>query len=361
MSEKEPINAMYGTKMSLNLDKIKKDDKEDVVEEKPVEEVQEVVEEPVVEESAEEVAEEAPVEEPEEVQEVVEEPADDVEEAPVEEPEEVQEVEEEAPEDVEEPAEEAPAEDEPSNDDVTLDKVVAKLKKEIVEKTEKLSNQSSELNYLTNKIIPKLKKENSELKSVKMELTDALEKSTRKYFNQLDISADLSNKIGKIGAESAVNKVRADKLESEIDNIKQSYESKISDLKAKLDSFDVSEVDNLKNENQQLRDELKDTNQELDKSKEENKKLNNEVMDLRNDLIEIGDYKEEVDLKNKQTINQYKEENSSLKSQLKIKESSYDKLANDTNRTISDLRKQVAKLEEALEKESNKGLFNRFK
>ena len=47
-----------------------------------------------------------------------------------------------------------------------------------------------------------------------------LEKTTRKYFDQLDINADLSNKIGKIGAEGAVNKVRADKLESEIDTIK---------------------------------------------------------------------------------------------------------------------------------------------
>ena len=52
-------------------------------------------------------------------------------------------------------------------------------------------------------------------------LTDALEKTTRKYFDQLDINADLSNKIGKLGAESAVNKVRADKLEAELDDIKE--------------------------------------------------------------------------------------------------------------------------------------------
>ena len=69
------------------------------------------------------------------------------------------------------------------------------MKKKLAEKEKKLSNQSSELNYLTNKIIPKLKKENAELNGLKKELTDALEKSTRKYFDQLDINADLSNQI----------------------------------------------------------------------------------------------------------------------------------------------------------------------
>ncbi|MBQ6511744.1 MAG: acyltransferase [Methanobrevibacter sp.] len=235
------------------------------------------------------------------------------------------------------------------------------MKKEISEKSEKLSNQSSELNYLTNKVIPKLKKENSELKSVKIELTNALEKTTRKYFDQLDISEDLSDKIGKIGAESAVNKVRADKLESEIDTIKESFEAKINDLKKELESFDTSEADHLKEMNQKLRDDLKEVNDKLNKYQDENKKLNDEVIDLRNDLIEIGDYKDEVDKKNNHTIAKLKEENSSLTSQLKIKESSYDKLSNDSNKTISDLKKQIAKLEEALEKESNKGLFNRFK
>ena len=51
MSDKKPINAMYGTKMSLNLDKLKETRKEnEVVEETSVEEVKEIVDEPVVEE-----------------------------------------------------------------------------------------------------------------------------------------------------------------------------------------------------------------------------------------------------------------------------------------------------------------------
>ena len=60
-------------------------------------------------------------------------------------------------------------------------------------------------------------------------------------------------------------------------------------------------------------------------------------------------------------IDGYKEEISSLSTQLKVKESSYDKLSNESSKTISDLRKQVAKLEEELENKSNKGLFNRLR
>ena len=41
-------------------------------------------------------------------------------------------------------------------------------------------------------------------------------KSTRKYFDQLDINADLTDKIGKLGADAAVSKVRVDKLENEL-------------------------------------------------------------------------------------------------------------------------------------------------
>ena len=218
-----------------------------------------------------------------------------------------------------------------------------------------------QLNYLTNKVIPRLKKENSELKSVKIELTDALEKSTRKYFDQLDINEDLSNEIGKLGADGAVNKVRADKLEAELETIKSDYESKISDLKDELNSKDIHEVDKLKEQNKTLKQRIEDLNNDIDSLKDENNGLNSEIAELRKDLIEIGNYKEEVDKQNKDAISKYKEEISSLKTQLKVKESSYDKLSNENNKTITDLRKQVKKLEEQLEKESNKGLFNRFK
>lgn len=358
MADEKPINAMYGTKMKLDLDKLKNDSKEketaeevvETVETKAAEPVEEVVETPqeeTVEETVEEVAEE-PKEEV--VEEVVEEAAE--EEAPEEE---VAEEIEEAPEEVvEETTEETSDKDDISK---KLDDLKAKLK----EKESKLSNQSSELNYLTNKIIPKLKSENKELNKLKNELSNALESSTKKYFDQLDINADLSDKLGKIGAEGAVNKVRTDKLESELSSIKDKYEAKIDEYKQKLNSVDMSELNDLKDENKNLNSEISDLNEELDKTKEENANLSNEVNDLRQKLIEIGDYKEEVDAKTKATISKLEDENASLKTDLKIKQSSYDKLSNDSNKTISDLRKEVARLEEALEKESNKGLFNRFK
>ncbi len=257
---------------------------------------------------------------------------------------------------VEEVVKEKPANEEKSTnpDSKKLDDLKRKLK----EKDEKLSNQSSELNYLTNKIIPKFKKENAELNKLKVELTDALEKSTRKYFDQLDINADLSNKIGKLGAEGAVNKVRADKLESEIKTLKEDYESKIDEYKEKLENFNV---DDIKNENERLSDELEDIGVKLSDSRKENIALSNEVDKLRAELIELGNYKDEVDSQNKNEIDGYKEEISSLSTQLKLKESSYDKLSNEHKKEVSDLHNTIRRLENELEKQSNKGLFNRLR
>jgi chromosome segregation ATPase len=189
-------------------------------------------------------------------------------------------------------------------------------------------------------------------------LTDALEKSTRKYFDQLDINADLSNNIGKLGADAAVQKVRADKLESEVNSIKDDYEAEIATLKDKLANVNV---DDIQKENNNLSNEVKDLKDKLSDARKENISLSEEVDKLRAEIIEFGNYKEEVEAQSKKEVDGYKSEISDLKTKLKVKESSYDKLSNDTNKTISDLRKQVAKLEEKLEKESNKGLFNRFK
>ena len=189
-------------------------------------------------------------------------------------------------------------------------------------------------------------------------MTDALEKSTRKYFDQLDINADLSNQIGKLGAEGAVNKVRADKLENEIKSVKEELESKIDHYKEKLASINVDE---LKNENSNLSTEIADLKEKLASTRKENIDLSEEVDKLRSELIELGNYKDEVDTQNKEEIQGYKSEISSLTTQLKLKESSYDKLSNESKSTIADLNKQIVKLEDELEKQSNKGLFNRFK
>lgn len=305
MADDKPINAMYGQKVKLDLDKLKNRKNKEVVEE-PV--VEQPIDEPVVEEET-----------------------------------------------VEEVAEEVVEEKTSENSDTDI---IGNLKQKLSEREKKLSNQSSELNYLTNKVIPKLKKENAELNNLKRELTDALEKSTRKYFDQLDINADLSNKIGKLGAESAVSKVRADKLEAELGTIKEELEAEINTYKEKLAAINV---DDIKDKNKQLVGEVEDLKEKLSDSRKENLSLSDELDKLRSELIELGNYKDEVDAQIKKEIDGYKEEISSIRAQLKVKESSYDKLSNESGKTISDLRKQVVKLEEALEKESNKGLFNRFK
>ena len=313
MSDDKPINAMYGSKMKLNLDKVKNDSKEEVVDE-TTEKVDETVESTPVEETKKEVEAEP----------------------------------------VEETKKEVVKEDKSEEYLSQIDN----LKEKLDEKDKRLSNQSNELNYLTNKVIPKLTKENSDLNKVKDELSDALESSTKKYFDQLDINADLSGKIGKIGADGAVNRVRADKLESQLDSIKGEYESKITDLKDKLARLNVDEI---QKENSDLRSQINDLMSELEKSNKENTELSDEINKLRTELIEIGNYKDEVDKNYKKELTDYKEEVSSLKAQLKVKESSYDKLSNESKRTISDLNNQVAKLEEQLEKQSNRGLFDRFK
>ena len=46
------------------------------------------------------------------------------------------------------------------------------LKERLAKKDDKLKNQASELNHLTNEVIPELKKQNKELKIVKKELTE---------------------------------------------------------------------------------------------------------------------------------------------------------------------------------------------
>ena len=231
---------------------------------------------------------------------------------------------------------------------------------QLKEKDQKLDNQSNELNYLTNEIIPALKKENAELKAVKRELTEALEKSNRKYYDQLDINADLSDKLTKIGAEDAINKVRAEKLESEIDDIKKDAEAKVEEFKSKLGDMDTDKVEEIKEENQKLHDDLNDKVSQLDKLNEHSNNLKSEIGELRKQVIEMGNYKEEVDAKVKSEMNNLNEKVKSLTTELKIKQSSFDKLHNDSQKTIDDLKGQVAKLKKTLDKQANRGFLDRL-
>lgn len=237
---------------------------------------------------------------------------------------------------------------------------MSELEIKIKEKDEKLSNQSQELNYLTNEIIPKLKKENSELKSVKKELSEALKNSTQKYYDQLDINADLSDKLTKVGAEHAVNKVRIEKFEDEIAEVKKNANSKVEEYKIKLENSNPESIDQLRQENNNLKVQLDEKLAEITDMEETLPKLQAEIDGLRKNLIEIGNYKEKVNSETKAEINNYKQEIARLNSDLKSKQSNYDKLYNESQRTIGDLKNQVNKLKKAIDDHSNRGILDRL-
>ena len=336
----EPVNKLYGNKVKLDFTRLGKNPAKEssttVEVKKENLKSQPDIKPPVEEEGNEKI-----------VEEVVKEPVEKVEDAPK--------SKDEVKDEPVEKVEDAPK----SKDD---DPSVSQLKKELKEKESKLKNQSNELNYLTNTIIPDLKKENSKLKSLKIELTNALDKTSRKYYDQLDINEDLSNRIGELGADNAVSKARSDRLESELQTIKDDYEEKIKSLEVEISNLEASGVGDLEKTNQNLKDDLKLSNDELDDVKKQNEELRAEVDDLRKKLIEMGNYKEEVDENAKKSIDKLKEEMVSLKSELKIKQSNYDKLSNESQKTIADLRNQIEKLKNDSEKKSEKGgFFDRFK
>ncbi len=247
-----------------------------------------------------------------------------------------------------------------NNGDIVSEENTTEFETQLKEKDQKLDNQSNELNYLTNEIIPALKKENAELKAVKNELTEALDKASRKYYDQLDINADLSEKLTKIGAEDAINKVRAEKLESEIDDIKKDAEAKVEEFKSKLGDVDTGKIEEIKEENQKLYDDLKDKVSQIDKLNEHSNNLQSEISELRKQVIEMGNYKEEVDAKVKSEMNNLNEKVKSLTTELKIKQSSFDKLHNDSQKTIDDLKGQISKLKKTLDKQANRGFLDRL-
>lgn len=353
MSDDKPINSIYGSKIKLNLDKINNspndvvDNKKCVVEDKDLNLDKNVAINSSFEDVSDSSVEDEVVDSSVGVEDVSDSSVEDEK-------------------DIENSFEETIKKDS-GELKTTLDsnqskdyKILSDLKSKLQEKEKKLTNQSSELNYLTNNVIPKIKKENSELKKIKNELSIALEKSTKKYFSQLDINADLSDRVGKLGAEEAVSKIKLDKLESEVESIIKSYEDKIEEYKFKLDSFNLNKLDSLKENNIKLNKEISSLELEINNYKEENKKLSSEVADLRNKLVDVGGYKDVVDKKNNQKITSLEKEIDSLKTQLKVKESNYGKLSNDSQRTISNLRKQITKLEKIIDKQSNRGLFDRI-
>lgn len=262
------------------------------------------------------------------------------------------------------------------------------LKQKLAEKDEKLKNQASELNHLTNEIIPDLKKENKQLKALKVELTDALETSTKKYFDQLEINADLSESVAKKGAGLQLAKVRLEEIEKLVVELEAKANENEVDLEAidELSDEEKSIINDLNNEIDKLNKELDAKDRVIDnKEKEIRKKQNQlkdknaEIADLKDNLIpKLKAESAELNAKIKSNQAAYEEEKEgvggriakleaeikNLNTKLDNKKRDYDKLSttlNGKDKTINSLKNKNQQLSEQLKEESNKGFFSKIR
>ena len=267
------------------------------------------------------------------------------------------------------------------------------LKKQLAEKDEKLKNQAGELNHLTNEIIPDLKKENKQLKALKVELTDALEKSTKKYFDQLEINADLSESVAKKGAGLQLAKVRLaeiEKLVGELEDqrIEEQEKREAAELKAEESISDEgkSQINELNNKIDDLNKELKDkdkiiSNKEKEIAKNQNqlKKKDDELNDLKDNLIpklksesadlnkQFKDYKAESEKEMAGVggkIAKLEAEIKDLNAKLDNKKRDYDKLSttlHGKDKEINSLKNKNQQLSEQLKDESTKGFLSKLR
>lgn len=262
------------------------------------------------------------------------------------------------------------------------------LKAKIAEKDEKLKNQASELNHLTNEIIPELKKENKKLKALKVELTDALETSTKKYFNQLEINADLSESVAKKGAGLQLAKVRLEEIEKLVVELEAKANENEVDLEAidEMSDEEKSIINDLNNEIDKLNKELDAKDRVIDNKEKEIRKKQNQLKDKNSEIADLKDNlipklkAESAELTAKIKANQaaYDEEKAGvggkiakleaeikdLNTKLDNKKRDYDKLSttlNGKDKTINSLKNKNQQLTEQLKEESNKGFFSKIR
>ena len=261
------------------------------------------------------------------------------------------------------------------------------LKEKLAKKDEKLKNQASELNHLTNEVIPDLKKENKELKALKIELTDALETSTKKYFDQLEINADLSESVAKKGAGLQLAKVRLDEIEKLVVELEEKANEKEVEIASEegLSEDEKSIIDELNKEIKELNKELDAKDRVIDNKEKEIKRKQNQLKDKN---AEIDDLKEnlipklkaesaELNAKIKSNQAEYEAEKAGvggriakleaeikdLNEKLDNKQRDYNKLStalNAKDKTINSLKNKNNQLSEQL-KEDSKGFFSKIR
>lgn len=224
----------------------------------------------------------------------------------------------------------------------------------------KSKNQSDELNHLTNETIPKIKEENKELKKLKEELTDALDSSTKKYFDQLDVNADLSETFTKNGAELAVLKVKYENIQKDYDNLKNQLDSKNDNDN---DSVEADKINDLNKENNKLNSEIKSLRNEINDLNEKCKNLrieNDSLLEKLNNYDSVeSDLKETYSSK----LSDLRKKVSSLEKNLSDKEKQNKSL----NSEIDTFKKQIKKLKKtnnnlnnSLKEEQSKGFFSKL-
>lgn len=157
------------------------------------------------------------------------------------------------------------------------------LKKQLEAKDEKLKNQANELNHLTNTVVPNLKKENKKLKALKAELTDALEQSTKKYFDQLDINADLSESVAKKGAGLQLAQVRLEEIEKLVAQLEAEGIDKEDEAPAiaEVPEEDKAIVKELEAKVKDLEKELANKDKEISKKSSQIKDKDAEIRDRK--------------------------------------------------------------------------------
>lgn len=251
------------------------------------------------------------------------------------------------------------------------------LKKQLEAKDEKLKNQANELNHLTNNVVPDLKKENKKLKALKAELTDALEQSTKKYFDQLDINADLSESVAKKGAGLQLAQVRLEEIERlvaqlEAEGIDKEEEAPV---KAEVPEEDKSIVEELEGKIKDLERQLASKDKEISKKSGQIKDKDAEIKDLNENMIpklrsesanlnkELKDVKAELaeaESKVRGQIVKLEAKIKDLEGKLDGKTRDYNKLSttiNNKDKEIKSLKNRNKELSDSLDAESSKGFF----
>lgn len=276
---------------------------------------------------------------------------------------------------------------------VFISEDIEMLKQQLAEKDGKLKNQASELNHLTNEVIPELKKENKQLKALKVELTDALETSTKKYFDQLEINADLSESVAKKGAGLQLAKVRLEEIEKlvgelEGQRLEEQEKREAAELEAEnnLSDGEKAKIKELSDKVTQLEKELSDSEKTISNKDKEIAKKNGQLKDKDAELNDLKDNlipklkSESADLNKqlKDTKAQAEEEMAGvggriakleaqikdLNGKLDNKKRDYDKLStamNAKDKTINSLKNKNKQLSEELKSESGKGFFSKLR